>query len=185
MGAGDNNAVGIRLSVEAMLGQITDAIGGVTTAVNNLHQFLKPNPRQSPIVRPLAGTGISDGSTYFIVDLGGPTSGRVWDVRRVATWKGGGVDPFAAVTGVTVMLAKVPAGAVTGKGVALNQLTILDMAAAPLQVPNDVEYSAHEFSVKYLEHDALFYKGTTNLDQYVATGQAEEWLESTPEGVSA
>lgn len=181
----DQGAVGIRVSIEAALGQISSTLGEMKDTMTRLHKFLAPNPRQSPIVRPLAGTGISDGSTYFIVDLGGPTAGRIWDVRRVATWKGGGVDPFAAVTGVTVMLAKVPAGAVTGKGVTLNQLVILDMAAAPLQVPNDVEYSAHEFSVKYLEHVALIYKGTTNLDQYVATGQAEEWVESTPEGVSA
>ena len=153
--------------------------------MTRLHKFLQPNPRQSPIVRPLAATVICDGSTYVIADMGGPTAGRTWDVRRVATWKGGGVDPFAVVTGVTVMLAKVAAGTVINKGLTLSQLVLLDVAAAPLQVPNDVEYSAHEFTVRYLEHVALIYKGTSNTQQYVATGQAEEWIESSSEVVVA
>lgn len=183
--AADGQAVGIRLSVEAALGQISSTLGEMKDTMTRLHKFLQPNPRQSPIVRPLAGTGISDGSTYFVVDLGGPTAGRTWDVRRVATWLGAGQDPFAAVTGVTVMLAKVPAGSVANKGLTLSQLVLLDVAAAPLQVPNDVEYSAHEFTVRYLEHVALIYKGTSNNQQYVATGQAEEWLDSVAEVVVA
>lgn len=179
MGAGDNNgALGIRLSIEAVLGQLSDTLTGIKDTMDKLHKFMTPNPVRSPIVRPLAGTGVSDGSTYFIIDLGGPISGRRWDVRRVSQWKGGGVDPFVAVSGVNVILAKVPAGSVVNKGLTLSQLVILDMVAAPQQCPNDAEYSTSEFTVNYLEHVAVIFKGTSNLDQYVVTGQAVEYLES-------
>ena len=61
-----SNGVGVRVSLEAALGQLSTTMGGISETMTRIHKFLTPNPRQSPIVRPFAATAISDGSTYFM-----------------------------------------------------------------------------------------------------------------------
>src|SRR4029077_19055511 len=142
-----------------------------------IHKFLTPNPRQSPIVRPFQASAISDGSTYFMIDLGMPTSGRVWDIRRVAHWPGGNSDPFTALTNVTVALVKVVGANPPNKGTTTAP-AFIDMGLAPLQCPNDAEFNVHQFTVRFGEHAALLFKGTANLQALMVSGQAEEYLES-------
>ena len=183
MSAESNGGAGVavRLSLEAMLGKLSDTVENVNGTLKALHKFMTPNPRQSPIVRPFAGAVVSDGSTYITISLGGPTSGRVWDVRRVAVWKGGGVDQFATVSGVNVIaVVMVP----PNKGSAAIP-SFIDLAFGPGQVPNDGEFSSHQFTIRFPQVLALVLKGTANNDNYMATGQAEEYVESTAEGVNA
>ena len=159
-----------------------DSISGTTRA---LHKFLTANPRQSPTYRPLGAAAVSDGSTYFAMALaqGGPSYGRIWDVRRISTWPGGATDPFAALAGVTVALVKF-SGVVPNKGSATApQFT--DMIVAPQQVPNDVEFGNNECTVRPGEVLALLYKGTANTQALIAIGQAEEYLESQHQDITA
>jgi hypothetical protein len=184
MSVNTDNRVGVKLSLEAAIGQLSETLDGVRGTMDKIHKFLTPNPRHSPIVRPLQATGVSDGSTYYAIDLGGPSSGRLWDVRRVGVWAGGGTDPFPTVANVTVGLVKIQGGQPSNRGFT-QAPAFFDMALAPSTVPNDADFSIHQLQVKPGEHLMVLLKGTSNAQQYMVSGQAEEYLESVSETVVA
>lgn len=179
-------SIGVKVGLDAALGQIGDSLGKVGDGLDKLHKFMTANPRQSPIVRPLVATGIVDAAaaTWFVIDLGGPAGGRLWDVRRVAIWRSDTQDGFTTVGSVTVGLVKITGGYIYNKSTAVMP-PFTDMALAPSTIPNDANFSAHQLQVKPTEHLCMLLKGATANMQFVATGQAEEYLESAREEIVA
>jgi hypothetical protein len=168
--------VGAGLSLELIL-------GGLKDTMDKVHKFLSMNPVQSPIIRPFAGAGVSDGSTYFAVPVvpAGPTFGRRWDVRRLSTWPGGATDPFAALSGVTVSVVKF-SGVVPTKGTTAAPF-FTDLLIAPGQCPNDAAVATHQITINPGEVLAFLFKGTANAQALFCAGQAEEYIESQGEQV--
>lgn len=177
------DGVGVRASLELVIGQLAQTM-------EKLHKFLTPNPRQSPIVRPIRGVVVSDGSTYVFVNLGGPTAGRYWDLRRLTTIRttiaaGGQADAFTSVASVIAGLA-IRTSAVTNAG-APNLFGFDDLitAGTAANTPRVDNWSAHEVTIRSGQVLVAAIKGTTTGDQYFVSGQAEEYLESTVEVVVA
>lgn len=188
----DRSTIGLQagVSVQAALGRLSETMDGVNQTVQKLHRFLTPNPITSPIVRPVRGAVVSDGSTYDYINLGGPVAGRTWDLRRLSVARttlaaGGFADlltqPASVIAGVAIM-HMVPTNQGTANVTAYDDLVVSAIAA---NTPVTWTWSAHEVSIRGGQVLVVFIKGTTTNDQYLATGQAEEWLESSREQVVA
>lgn len=185
-----STGVSVGASIELLLGKLNDTLGSLGDGVAKLHRFMAANPRQSPLSRPLRGAVVSDGSTYMFIDLGTPSGGRVWDLRRLAVLRttlaaGGFADAFTqpanVIVGVALMrmpVNNVGAANVTG----VDDWIVL---ASGANSPYSTTWSSHQVSVKPGQHVIVVIKATTSADQYFASGQAEEYIESTPESVIA
>ncbi len=165
----------IGFDLKAVLGRVSDTL-------DRVHAWATANTRQSPLVRKLAASAVSDGSVYFYVSLGGPTGGRIWDVRRAAQWPGGATDPFTALGSVTVALAVMSNNQVPNKGTA-TCAPMLDLALAPQQCPNDASFNVHTLTVRFNEALVMIFKGTANTQALMCSGQVEEYIESSAEAV--
>lgn len=195
MGAGDQDGggVGVRLSLEAAIGQLSTTLGGMKDALDRIHRFMTPNPRHSPIARPIRGAVTVDAtpSTYMLMNVGGPTGGRIWDLRRLAVVRttvaatGAAGDVFTAVASTIVGLA-VTNRAVPNAGV--SNVTGIDdwiLLASAANNPLSQTWSAHEATIRAGQQFVVVIKGGLAGDQYSAYGQAEEYLESSPESIEA
>jgi len=185
-----DKGIGVRASFEVLLGQLSQTMGQVSETMTKLHKFLTPNPRISPIVRPIRGTVVSDGSTYVYINLGGPASGRYWDLRRLSVLRttlaaGGFADaltqPASVIAVVVIMASRVP-NAGTANLTAFDDLV---SSASAANTPLSLVWSAHEVTIRTNQNLVVAIKGTTSSDQYLASGQAEEYIESLPETVVA
>lgn len=194
--------VGVRVgfSLSAMFGKLSESLDdmrghlvGIGQTLDAFHKFATQNPRQSPIVRPLRGVVTVDAtpSTYMLLDLGGPTSGRVWDLRRISVVRttvaatGIASDVFSAVASTIVGLA-VTNKAVLNAGV--SNVTGIDdwiVLASAANNPLSQTWSAHEATIRFGQRFVVVIKGGLASDQWSAFGQAEEWIESQPEEIVA
>jgi hypothetical protein len=136
----------------------------------------RPKPPPTPIDRPLAGVCTADGSTYMYIDLGGPTKGRVWDLRRVGVWPAGGADVLTQMTGagaanVTTLLVIMSAVPPFGTAACVP---FDDLVLSQGIVPDDAEFQPHQVDVPFGKRVVVVVKGLNSGAQVAASGQASE-----------
>lgn len=115
------------------------------------------------VVIPAAGAAI--------IDLGGPTSGRLWQVRSIAV---GGPTPLAAAGGTAFVFV-----APTGAG--LGGLSTAQWRDQTLTLPNAAFYGAEQLIVRTNEHLLIVIAGGTVGTNYQANACMEDW----PDAVSS
>lgn len=80
-------AIGAGLSIGEMslgaLVEIKASIDGLAKQVNRLVALEEQYQTRGPVQVPLRASGTSPSSGAFILDLGGPSYGRLWEVRRL------------------------------------------------------------------------------------------------------
>lgn len=114
----------------------------------------------------------SAGKTYEFIDLGGPYSGRVWEIRHLAIT---GPDPWAAaVNNIVVLMIDGQAPQDSNN----EPVSFPGFEEAPGQIPNSIEYGKEEQVLKFGEHLILGFKGLTNGTSYVITCSYQDFDET-------
>lgn len=124
---------------------------------NNIpHDFTASNN-----ATPLASGPLPSG--VAIMDLGGPSMGRVWEVRRA--WAGGLSVTTAA--GGEAWFVK--------QGAPPTDLNVANLVDFANPLPLTGFYGTHQFFVVQGEHVYVLITGGTNSQQYVAGVAGEDW----------
>lgn len=142
----------------------------ILAKLNDIHSRLKSieelearYEQEGPVQVNLQGNASTAAGTVvpIFIDLGGPTFGRVWEVRQLAI---GGLT-WATTAGGTaqIQVASVVQNAAAPVG------TLQDVAGS---LPEIAFYSAGQFRVVYPNHIFVVIVGGTAATQYTAGGDA-------------
>lgn len=169
-----DNAMGLRVSFEAMLGQLTNTMGAVNEGLNRIHKFMTANPVQTPVLRAVLGSAVnSNNLTYIFMNCGGPPSGWRREIRWFAVW---GADPFTTITGNVVALI---AGDGQYQDTSTEPAAFTQVTTISGTIPNRFSAGSNELTLLPGQRLILMFKGLGNNVQVNCFGQAWDRKEST------
>lgn len=161
-------------SLDVRIGEQLAAMEGRIT--NRFERALRRPPAQ-PFAFPRVGSVVIPTPTAdAVIDLGGPTQGRVWDLR-VLTVGGLTFATTAAGTALVVVSAQQPAKA---SDVGLSN--IVDQANS---LPLPAGYSVGQIRISYPDRFYVLIMAGTAGQEYVAAGRFEEYEEAARIQVAA
>lgn len=125
-------AIGAGLSIGEMslgaLVEIKASIDGLAKQVNRLVALEEQYQTRGPVQVPLRASGTSPSSGAFVLDLGGPSYGRLWELRRLVI---GGNNWGSTVSGRAEIIVSSTRPSLTARNLAdiVDELTTLPARA--------------------------------------------------------
>jgi hypothetical protein len=158
--------VGFQLG-ELLVGAKVDLFARLDSIDKRLASILEREEQyeqNGPVFVSVAASGVVDsGSDPLYLDLGGPTYGRVWEIRQLVI---GGITWATTVAGNAVVLVQPVAPSATNPA---GTAGIQDQAAS---LPSVAFYSGGQFRVRHPNHIWVAILSGTASTQYVVAGDA-------------
>jgi hypothetical protein len=169
----DRAVSGVKLSLDLVLGRLNDTMDSVNSGIDLLKGYFKAARQQVPIQRRLNSSLVTDtvALTYYYIDMGGPTTGRVWDVMRYTV---SGADPFTTVAGSVISFIG-RAAPQNGNAQPPGYLDLLDLPAGSL--PNSDTFGRDTITLLEGDHLIFAFKGLPANTSILATTQVLEYRE--------
>lgn len=169
-----DNAVGLRVSFEAMLGKLTATMGSVSDGLNKIHTWMTANPVRTPLLRAVLGSAVNSSNlAYIFMNCGGPPAGWRREIRWFAVW---GADPFTTISGNVVAII---AGDGQYQDNATEPAAFTQLATISGTIPNRFSAGSNELTLLPGQRLILMFKGLGNNVQVNCFGQAWDYKEST------
>jgi hypothetical protein len=172
----DDGATGLRISFEAMLGQLASTMGSVTEGLDRIHKFMSANPIRTPLLRPVLGSYVAASSalTYGFMDCGGPPAGFQREIRWFVVYP---PDPTVALA--TAVCVPMVLGAGQYQDTATEPTAFTQVAGVFTTMPAKFIMAHNELTLQYPQHLFIMFKALANNQQINCFGQAWDYDIST------
>ena len=164
-------SMGGEIEAEVDLGPLVlDAMVGMKASFDSMAKEMKKIRdeeaayQRGAVSVPLRASQMSDAAgASLIMDMGGPTYGRLWEVRRITV---GGALWTSVVSGQGLLIVTSSSGQVTP--------ALYDIADQSPSLPNVALYSSRQLVVRHPNHLFLVILTPTASTQYAAGGEATD-----------